>query len=76
MNIVWKIAAALFGCFVLIMVIGGTRPDTPASQAWSNCDNLRRTSYTPAEKAQAEEICAMIKKDADRKMGRLPAGAP
>lgn len=70
------ILAILMGGFALIIGIGSTLPETEASRARNNCDNLRRTAYTAAEKAQAAEICAMLRKEADRRDGRLVRGAP
>lgn len=76
MKTVWIILAVLAGGFVLIIGIGSMLPETEASRARKACYNIERMSYTQAEKAQAEEICAVLRKEADRRMGRLPTGAP
>ncbi len=70
------ILAALVGGFLLIIGIGAMLPDTEASRARQNCDTLNRQAYSAAEKAQADDMCSMLRKEADRRMGRLPAGAP
>ena len=76
MKAIWTILAVLVGGFLLVMVIGSALPETDASRARRNCDTLDRLAYSRAEKAQADEMCAMLRKEADRRMGRLPAGAP
>ena len=76
MRTAWTILAVLVGGFLLIMAIGSTLPETEASRARRSCDTLDRLAYSRAEKAQAEEMCAMLRKEADRRMGRLPAGTP
>lgn len=76
MKAVWIGLAVLAGVFVLITGVGLMLPETDASRARTACYNLERSSYTPAEKAQAEEICAELRKGADKRMGRLPASVP
>ena len=76
MKALWTILAVLVGGFLLIVGIGSILPDTEASRARRSCDTLDRLAYSRADKAQAEEMCAMLRKEADRRMGRLPAGAP
>jgi hypothetical protein len=62
----------LVGGFALIMIIGSMLPETERSRARMACDNIKRQSYTAAEKARAEDLCAMLMREADRKMGRTP----
>lgn len=76
MKAILMILAALAGGFAIIIGIGAMLPETEASRARRGCDTLDRLGYTQAEKAQAEEVCAVLRKEADRRMGRLPAGAP
>lgn len=68
--------AATVGILALILVIGGLLPDTEASRARRACDTLDRMAYSSTEKDSARATCAALSKEADRRMGRLPAGAP
>lgn len=76
MKIVLIILAVLACSLLLIIGIGSTLPETEASRAHSHCYTLNKMAYTHAEKVQAEEVCAVLRKEADRRMGRLPAGTP
>ena len=76
MKVVWIIASVLIGGFAFIMIVGSMLPETEASKARASCDNLERIAYTNAEKAQAAEVCAVLRKEADKRMGRIPRDAP
>lgn len=76
MKIIWIIVAVLVGGFAFIMIVGSMLPETEASRARASCDNLERLAYTQAEKARAADVCALLRKEADKRMGRIPRDAP
>ena len=76
MKIIGIIAAVIFGGFVLIIAIGSVLPETEASKARASCANLERLAYSQSEKTQAAEVCAFLRKEADKRMGRIPKDAP
>ena len=75
MKALWITLAVLAGGFFVIIGLGAMLPETEASRARQSCDTLERLAYSATEKAQAADTCAMLRKEADRRMGRLPAGA-
>jgi len=68
--------AVVVGGVAVILAIGAMLPETERDRARRNCDTLDRLSYTQADKALSDNACAELRRDADRRMGRLPPGAP
>jgi hypothetical protein len=64
-------AVVLVAGFVAIIAIGAALPETPRSRARETCENIKAQSYTPAEKARAEQLCGELMREADRQSGRL-----
>jgi len=55
------------GLVAAFLIFGAMQPETPRSVARERCDKIKRLAYTAAEKRAAEDVCAELMRDADRK---------
>lgn len=67
-----KLLIGAAAVFAFILIVGSMVDPTPRSEARDACANLERMAYTSAEKRLAEDTCAELMREADRKMGRIP----
>ena len=71
MKIVGIIIAVVVALLATVLLIGSMLPPTARSAAYDQCYNIKYNAYTAAEKAAAEDACAILMREADRKMGRI-----